>query len=147
MSNWIIVLTTVLPQEAHMAKTYLESFGIDVFIRDELTAQVDNFCSNAIGGVKLLVHESNFDKSIEYLKSGGYITEADLLVERDIQKVKFAKNMDKTVCLFCKSKNIGKVREPNFLILITFFLLGILFPLFKRSYKCFECDKEWKFIK
>jgi hypothetical protein len=38
-----------------MAKNYYESAGIDTFLRDELTAQVDNFYSNAIGGVKLQI--------------------------------------------------------------------------------------------
>ena len=147
MNNWRTVLTTMLPQDAHMAKAYLESLGVEVLIKDELTAQVDNFCSNAIGGVKLLVHESNFENSVQLLRDGGYICEADLQVGRDIENIKISLDTNKEICPNCKSDNIGRVREPNYLILITYFLLGILFPMFRKSYKCFECDKEWKYIR
>ena len=147
MNDWRIVLTTMLPQDAHMAKAYLESLGVEVVIKDELTAQVDNFCSNAIGGVKLFVHESNFENSVQLLQDGGYICEADLQVGRDIENIEISPNTNKEICPFCKSDNIGRVREPNYLILITYFLLGVLFPLFRKSYKCFDCNKEWKYIR
>ncbi len=147
MNNWRIVLTTMLPQDAHMAKVYLESLGVAVVIKDELTAQVDNFCSNAIGGVKLFVHESNFENSVQLLRDGNFICEADLQVGRDVENVKISSNTNKEICPFCKSDNIGRVRDPNYLILITYFLLGVIFPLFRQSYKCFDCNKEWKYIR
>jgi hypothetical protein len=147
MNNWLTVLTTVLPQDAHMAKAYLESLGVTVLIKDELTAQVDNFCSNAIGGVKLLVHESNFENSVQLLRDGGYICDADLNSGPDIDYIKITETTNKSICAYCKSENIGRMREPHFLILITFFLLGIFIPIFRRSYTCFDCEKKWKYIR
>ena len=52
-----------------------ESEGIETMIRDEMTAQVNNFYSNAIGGVKLDVKEAEMDKARSVLQTGGYITQ------------------------------------------------------------------------
>lgn len=52
----------------------LESEGISVQIKDELTAQVNNFYSNAIGGVKVLVAENDYNRAIEILIETGNIT-------------------------------------------------------------------------
>ena len=73
MKDWITILTFTYPHEAHLAKAKLESEGIDVQIKDELTVQVDNFYSNAIGGVKLLVHKTDFERANQILIDSGYI--------------------------------------------------------------------------
>lgn len=75
MDNWITVITFVYPHEAHMAKNMLEAGGINTLIVDELTAQVDNFYSNAIGGVKLKVKEKDAEEAIRLLKHFEYIRE------------------------------------------------------------------------
>ena len=61
------------PQDAYLAKALLEAEGIEVFLQDELTTQVFNFYSNALGGVKMLVPSSDADKAIALLKEGGYL--------------------------------------------------------------------------
>jgi hypothetical protein len=144
--NWLVILTFVYPHEAHMAKVYLESEGIETQIRDELTAQVNNFYSNAIGGVKLLVKESDLAIGIELLKKGGYITDPGFQ-EAKIEIVSVQKGFVKDVCPFCKSENISIKRIPNILVVIILFVFRIPFPVFKKSYKCFDCGKEWKYLK
>lgn len=143
--NWLVILTFVYPHEAHMAKVYLESEGIETQIRDELTAQVNNFYSNAIGGVKLLVKESDLAIGIELLKKGGYITDPGFQ-EAKIEIVSVKKGFVKDVCPFCKSENISIKRVPNILVVIILFVFRIPFPVFKKSYKCFDCGKEWKYL-
>jgi len=59
MNYWVTIKNYSLPHEAHLAKTYLENEGIEVFLKDELTTQIYNFYSNAIGGVKLQVRPEN----------------------------------------------------------------------------------------
>jgi hypothetical protein len=49
--NLKILNAFVYPHEAHLAKMYLYAEGIDSELRDEFTARVYNFYSNAIGGV------------------------------------------------------------------------------------------------
>jgi cytochrome bd-type quinol oxidase subunit 1 len=75
MNKWITILTFTYPHEAHIIRTKLASEGIDTFIRDELTTQVNNFYSNAIGGVKLQVRSEDYDEAFRVLSVLGYIRE------------------------------------------------------------------------
>lgn len=73
MKDWITILTFTYPHEAHLAKGKLESEGIEVQITDEMTVQVHNFYSNAIGGVKLSVRETDLQKANKILIDSGYV--------------------------------------------------------------------------
>lgn len=44
-------------------------------MKDELIAQVNPFYSNAVGGVKLQVKESDLELALEILNEGGYAPE------------------------------------------------------------------------
>ena len=61
------------PHEAQLAKAKLESEGIETIINDELTAQVNNFYSNAIGGVKLLVRDKDLEEATKLMTEGGFL--------------------------------------------------------------------------
>jgi hypothetical protein len=135
------------PHEAHMAKAYLESEGFSVMIRDELTAQVNNFYSGAIGGVKLLVQESVYDECVKTLKNGGYLIADDQENTFKIEKVKLISKAQMKKCPFCGSEEIGKNSELNVIAVFFLIILGALFPIFKSTYKCFDCFKNWKFVK
>ncbi len=147
MNNWKTILAFTYPQDAHMAKGFLESKGLDTILRDEMTAQVNNFYSNAIGGVKLQVKESDYAEGLRLLKQGGYINNSDLKNDAKTEFIVSDKSTNKDLCPFCSSDNIGRKREPNLLTVIVYFILGVIFPIFKKSYKCFDCDKEWKYVK
>ncbi len=144
MENWKIIITYTLPHEAHIARSYIESEGIETMIQDELTAQL-NIYSNAIGGVKLLVRESDFEHGVEILKKGGYINaDSD---ETKIESVLEGRSTDKRFCPFCKSQNIGKKKNPDSLTAFIYSILAVFSPLFKKANICHDCKKEWKYIK
>lgn len=145
MNGWCIIQTFMFPQDAYMAKAYLESAGVQTMIQDELTTQVYSLYSNAIGGVKLLVPQSEAVKSMELLKEGGYIVPGEQSEEE--KWVWVDKNKDKTRCPFCHSENIAKMREINIAAMILYFILGVLFPLFRPVRKCYDCGKAWKYKK
>lgn len=145
MDNLKTIITFTLPQDAYMAKGYLESEGIETFMKDELTAQVHNFYSNAIGGVKIQVKESDYEKGLLILKKGGYITEENTEEEKT-EIVHPDKKNNKKICPFCHSDNIGRKKEPNILTVIVYFILGFIFPIFKKSYVCYDCGKVWKYV-
>lgn len=145
MENWKIILTFTHPHEAHIAKTYLESEGIETMIQDELTVQVNSFYSDAIGGVKLLVRESDYEYGIEVLNNGGYIN-ADAN-ETKIESVVEGRSTDKRFCPFCKSQNIGKKKNPDPLTGLIYSLLTLFSPIFRKAYICHDCEKEWKYTK
>ena len=146
MNNWETLITFTYPHEAHMAKGFLESEGIRTTIQDEMTVQVQNFYSNAVGGVKLLVRNEDYDSGIAVLKKGGYIREENDLVE-EVRFVDAGQFPDKSRCPFCKSENIAKNKDINILTSVLYLLLGLFIPLFRTKYKCFECEKEWRYGK
>lgn len=73
MDHLITVISFTYPHEAHLAKGKLQSEGVEVFIKDEMTAHVNNFYSNAIGGVKLQVRDDDVDTAHRILLESGYI--------------------------------------------------------------------------
>ena len=121
MNNWKIILSFTYPHEVHIVKGRLESEGIPVQIKDELTAQVNNFYSNAIGGVKLLVQEKDYERALEILIETGQInrptkTENKLLIQIDR--------------ISSKLPLLGKSRIELRLILIIALLLMIIITPF-----------------
>lgn len=59
----VTVGTFDMPAEAHLAKGLLEANGLTAFLADELTVGVAWHLSNAIGGIKLQVAESDVERA------------------------------------------------------------------------------------
>ncbi len=57
------------PVEAHLARTVIESFGIECFIADENIVTLKSYASHAFGGAKLKVREEDAERAIVALKS------------------------------------------------------------------------------
>lgn len=143
MENWTMIQAFTSPQDAYMAKNWLESGEMEVLLQDEMTAQVYNFYSNAIGGVKLLVRNSDVERAIALLKEGGYLITSEQQREEDWVWVK--KTADASHCPFCHSDNVAKVRNVGIAAIVLYFLLGMLFPLFRSVHKCYDCNKSWRY--
>lgn len=139
MDNWITVITFVYPQEAYLAKSMLENYEIEVFIKDELTTQVNNFYSTAIGGVKLQVPLEDRDRALKLLQEAGYINEPEEPEEELTFPSEYA-----SVCPYCQSENVSKKKQPGYIFVFSFLLLGLPLPFLRKSYHCFECGKSWK---
>ena len=125
MDDWKTIITFTRPQEAYMAKGYLESQGIESFIMDDMTAQVNFLYSNAIGGVKVLVSDADYERGIEILKKGGYIKMNIAETKSQFNIVSADKKTDKKICPFCQSDNIGKKKGLNILSPLIYFILGL----------------------
>lgn len=82
MEDLIIIISFTYPHEAHLVRGMLESKGIEVQVKDELTTQVINFYSNAIGGVKLLVKKSDYEKAYKILRKAGYLKEQEVVTSK-----------------------------------------------------------------
>ncbi len=142
MDNWSVVYVATLPQDIYPAKNLLESEGITTFTRDELTAQVNNFYSNAIGGVRLLVHNSELERAREILVEGGYIRPEDYQAPSEAEVIHTA---DRAHCPYCGSAHISKTKEANAAAVLLAYMIGLVLPIFKRTYQCWDCNKNWKF--
>jgi len=151
LEKWKTVMSFSFTHEAHMVKGYLESAGIETELRDEMAAHLQELAV-AVGGVKVLVKESDYEKSIKLLKEGGFLKGAKPEEDVRIETVIMADGLDKKICPFCHSDNISAQKRPNLLAVILSAILGLLytaavFPSYKSTYKCFDCEKEWKYKK
>ncbi len=73
MDGWRLVLTFDYIEEARTVKHKLESEQIDVILKDEFETGADNFESNDINIIKLLVSEKDFHRATLILQSEGYL--------------------------------------------------------------------------
>jgi hypothetical protein len=115
----------------------LESEGIQTFLKDEATVQVYNFYSNAVGGVKLQVFAYDAERAIAILNN---VKETP----RTITVFSKKELESSSLCPFCGSENISKKKNATWLTLIPYLLVGFIFPVYRNSYICFDCDKRWK---
>jgi len=145
MENWITISTYEYSQEAHMVKNYLESEGIIVFMKDDLTAQVASYYAHAIGGIKLQVRESDYDNAIDILEKGGYLKDKSALKNVEVEIVKRDPSIAKSTCPFCKSTDIEKLKQSDAIITTIYSILGVIFPLLRLPYKCNDCKRVWKY--
>ncbi len=122
MNNFVTIKTFTYPYEIAIIRGRLESEGIECRVQDELTVQVDPFYSNAIGGLKLQVKESDVKTALEILKEAGYP------VDKELPLTKLQGKLDKATSEILFIKNI----RPEFRLLIIVatiasIVLGILY--------------------
>ncbi|MDR2413676.1 MAG: DUF2007 domain-containing protein [Odoribacteraceae bacterium] len=77
MNKLVTVMTFSDPVEVSILRGRLEAEGIRCFVRDEMTAQVLPFVSDAIGGIKLQVRERDARRTIRLLRLEGYAGRGD----------------------------------------------------------------------
>ncbi|MDR1699560.1 MAG: DUF2007 domain-containing protein [Prevotellaceae bacterium] len=146
--KFVTVLTATYGYEIAVIRGRLESEGITCFAKDELTDQVNPFYSNAIGGIKLQVKESDLNQAIEILKETGYIENKDSqrssCLNNYIEKQEKFTNDVKIFCPNCGSDEIVQSKKGGWLFLVTSLLFAYPTPFFQKKYYCFDCKQEFK---
>ena len=69
MSKFQQIATYQYSSEAYLIKGKLESEGIEVFLQNENTINTDPLLSNALGGVRVIVHSEDVLKSRQILEA------------------------------------------------------------------------------
>ena len=136
MSQLITIKTFTYPHEAYIIRGKLDSEGIETFLKDEMTVQVNNFYSNAVGGVKLQVLEQDVARALEI------IGESEIPDDK-IAVIDETESGNSDQCPFCNSDNIVEKKSPNWLTLLPYLVVGFIFPVYRKTHKCFDCGKEW----
>lgn len=127
---------------AHIYKSRLEAEGIVCFLKDENTVTMHWLWSNAIGGIKLQVLETEKEK-------------AEQLLQEEEEEIKKAQetpgfweentkhlNPDNKICIHCGSKNTRQMEYEKIPSIWMWLFFG--FPLLFKSKKwhCFHCGKK-----
>jgi hypothetical protein len=72
MNGYIPIAVFTLPSEMLVLKSLFDTENIKYLVKDELTVQVHNFLSNAVGGITIEVEESKFDEALFLIKNNGF---------------------------------------------------------------------------
>ena len=118
--NYKILAVFEFSTEAHVTKSRLDSEGFETMLMDEKTIDSDPLISNAIGGVKLLVHHNDFDKA--------------LIIYNEIRAYQKDKNGNDIFCPNCNSNRIliAPIQRKN--------VFYMLFPFFEKTrHVCNSC--------
>lgn len=115
--------------DAHIARGVLEEEGINCWLKDEYTVTIDPILTNAIGGIKIMVHKSQAERAWDILTT--------------IKKEQQAK----VSCPNCGSHNIELVSTPrkamNWISAITTFFIGDYAITTDKVNHCFDCKHEF----
>jgi hypothetical protein len=134
MSNtFVTVARFQYSSEAQIVKGRLETDGIEVFLRDNITIDTDPLVSNAIGGVKLKVLAKDEKEARAILKS--------------IKVHSLDDDGNPITCPNCKQKQIAlysTIKDlKSFMSFVIGFLLGTLPFSTRYQYKCEDCNVEF----
>lgn len=95
-NDFITIATFVFPSEMYVARSKLESEGVECRVLDELTIQSHNFLSYAVGGIKLQVLNADVSRANSLLLEGGFITSIEdepTYLEKKLRSPKGIKRM------------------------------------------------------
>ncbi len=108
----------------------LEEEHIRAYLQDEHTVTIDPILSNAIGGIKLMVHQEQLGRAMELINGFEHVYKQAV------------------TCPQCGSHNVHFVTENNnpmnWLSAIFSWLFGNYAMPVKSVYRCFECDNEFE---
>jgi hypothetical protein len=119
-NNFKILAVFEYSTEAHVTKSRLDSEGFSTMLMDEKTIDSDPLISNAIGGVKLLVHKNDFEKAVA--------------IYNEIRTYQKDKNGNDISCTNCNSNRIliAPLQRKN--------IIYMLFPFFEKTkHICNDC--------
>ena len=124
------------PIDAHLLKTKLESEGVSCYLFDEHTISINPLYSNAVGGIKLKILDTDIERTREILNR----IEKTPLTNDDNVIIK---------CPNCDSHNIYsgfksmKGLKGTLSIILSF--LFMIFPIYHKTvFKCKDCNTEFK---
>lgn len=131
--QFVRVATFQYTSEAQIVKGKLESEGIEVFLRDNLTIDADPMVSNAIGGVKLFVKQEDQPSAMVILE--------------DISNYSLDDSGKALQCPSCGSTKIDfftTINDIKSLLSFLFSVFLVLLPFYtKRKYNCETCNFEF----
>jgi len=121
--------------DSHLCKSMLESEGIKCYLFDENMVSLNLLLNVTVGGIKLKINETDFEKANKLIKDIDNLPSLD----KD-NEILECPNCNSTF-LISDYKSIKGIKGILSFITSIFFMV---FPLyFKRVYKCKDCGMEF----
>lgn len=125
------------PNLAQIAKMHLEREGVRAFLEGDNYIATDWMMTNAAGGIKLLIKDTDIDAALAILKQ-----KTGELDEAEIEKyLLFQENPN--ACPSCGSKEIYKERLRRRWIFLSILLLGFPLAFLGTKMTCSDCRHQW----
>jgi hypothetical protein len=131
----VIVRTFSSPWEAQLARTLLESEGIEALIADEHVARVYGGMGHVVGGIKVQVWEPDAERAVEVLSREEPLSELYLVTDEDAARPR---------CPGCNSDRISFERWSRLGFVSSWLLLGIPLPVPSGRWTCRHCGASWR---
>ena len=131
----ITLKTFESPIEAHILRSKLESEQIDAFVFDEHSVGMNQFLSNAIGGVKVKIKKEDTDRAMKVLE--------------EIDASNYTNDLDEIlVCPKCGSNeyysNYKSMKGGKGLLSLLSSIISWVYPIYyKNVFKCKKCGEEF----
>jgi len=129
------------PIGANMLKSKLESEGIECFLPDEEIVSANMFLSTAVGSIKVMVKESDFEKAQKVIND--FKMDLNVIDESALNEDIYEYHGNIT-CPECSSDKVIFYRHKRTGAALSIILLG--FPLIYPSkvWKCEACGCVWQ---
>ncbi|SRR5260370_23373089 len=130
--------------EALIAKSKLDSEDLQCFLADENVVRLDWFWSNAVGGVRLQVANSDAESAFTLLAEE---------IPASFSADEIGEEYRQPECLHCGSLDVtfGANKKNVALVLLGVLQVPILLPvvlalllLVKQSWQCEDCGYDWE---
>jgi hypothetical protein len=128
------VTAFIMPYEADIVRSLLESEEIPVFLMDYHTIYIKWFYSIALGGIKVQVHKNDFELAKEIMQSA--------LLEGQHQALEFSEG----ICPSCNSIKTEPVVFGRRWAVLTWLIVGIplIWPWIRI--RCSDCKNTWRAV-
>lgn len=130
-NKWVLLRAFSNNLEANVVCSFLNSQGIETQSKDEHIVNINWLYSNAVGGVKVMVHEGDFKKAVELLENQENRSHLEVVgIE----------------CPNCQSRETEiQVTSRHGLAAIFVALFSVVIPLsHKEKWKCESCQHVWE---
>ncbi len=118
---------------ASLAKSMLDSAGIESFLSDDNLVRMDWLYSNAVGGIKLLVREEDAETARELLEQG---------VPEEFE-VEGIGEYQQPRCPKCQSMDVF-FEEMDKKIAYPLLYVGVPVAVTRKGWRCHSCGHGWK---
>jgi len=133
----VTVKTFTEPTIAYIYQGKLKTKKIKSYIKNSEIITMNPLYSNAYGGVKSQVNETDVAKArqiISKIEDKGKIRKTSMLPRKTANKK----------CPNCNSTNISKEKISKSAFALGILFLGFPLLFFQKKYHCFKCKYEWK---
>ncbi len=138
-SERVVPLTSFMDYgEAHMARVALEFAGIDCMLADENINVIQPLYGQAVGGIKLMVRESDLEAAAKALQAAAPAAPVEVPASerRELKS-------DSPACPECASNFVGKKGYSFWLVLAALLGVGLPFMFIKPRWRCSTCGHQW----